>query len=204
MLSLWSVQKPLLAKGECLGVQTSQNQQLVMACGAARRSVLTTVPPCLQGPEEKPVLCNACGAHYLVKKSLSGYMPGQRASSVPASSIGSPAHSPRKSQQQPASSSQQHDGASPPHKQKQQRSHKRHAKRHALLQDSDTDTGTPTDLAMQEEDHSAGVVCSSMSPGATSSIQEQQDCLEYEHPAVVASSRKKSRLVACSVYEVRS
>ncbi len=27
------------------------------------------------GPPEKPSLCNACGARYLVKKSLHGYLP---------------------------------------------------------------------------------------------------------------------------------
>lgn len=38
-----------------------------------------TVTPCWRkGPPEKPILCNACGARYLVKKTLEGYMPGQR------------------------------------------------------------------------------------------------------------------------------
>lgn len=29
-------------------------------------------------PEEKPILCNACGARYLVKRSLDGYFPHSR------------------------------------------------------------------------------------------------------------------------------
>ena len=38
-----------------------------------------TYSPCWRkGPPEKPLLCNACGAHYLVKKSLDGYRPGQK------------------------------------------------------------------------------------------------------------------------------
>ena len=38
-----------------------------------------TVTPCWRkGPPEKPILCNACGARYLVKRTLDGYMPGQR------------------------------------------------------------------------------------------------------------------------------
>ena len=40
-----------------------------------------TYSPCWRkGPPEKPLLCNACGAHYLVKKSLDGYKPGQKSS----------------------------------------------------------------------------------------------------------------------------
>lgn len=31
-----------------------------------------------RGPLEKPVLCNACGSRYLVKKSLEGYIPIQK------------------------------------------------------------------------------------------------------------------------------
>ena len=27
---------------------------------------------------DKPILCNACGARYLVKKNLDGYLPGQQ------------------------------------------------------------------------------------------------------------------------------
>lgn len=35
--------------------------------------------PCWRkGPPEKPLLCNACGARYLVKKNLDGYFPGSR------------------------------------------------------------------------------------------------------------------------------
>ena len=29
-------------------------------------------------PEDKPLLCNACGARYLVKRSLEGYFPHSR------------------------------------------------------------------------------------------------------------------------------
>lgn len=37
--------------------------------------------PCWRkGPPEKPLLCNACGARYLVKKNLDGYMPGSKPS----------------------------------------------------------------------------------------------------------------------------
>lgn len=40
-----------------------------------------TVTPCWRkGPPEKPILCNACGARYLVKHTLDGYMPGQKTS----------------------------------------------------------------------------------------------------------------------------
>lgn len=37
--------------------------------------------PCarlLQGPPEKPLLCNACGARFLVKHSLEGYVPNAK------------------------------------------------------------------------------------------------------------------------------
>lgn len=43
-------------------------------CGA------TSSPCWRKGPEDKPILCNACGARYLVKRSLDGYMPGQKPS----------------------------------------------------------------------------------------------------------------------------
>lgn len=43
-----------------------------------------TCSPCWRkGPPEKPVLCNACGARYLVKRNLDGYMPGQKAGGIP-------------------------------------------------------------------------------------------------------------------------
>uniref|UniRef100_A0A061R989 GATA-type domain-containing protein n=1 Tax=Tetraselmis sp. GSL018 TaxID=582737 RepID=A0A061R989_9CHLO len=43
-----------------------------------------TNSPCWRkGPPEKPLLCNACGAHYLVKKSLDGYKPGQKGTRSP-------------------------------------------------------------------------------------------------------------------------
>lgn len=39
----------------------------------------TTETPCWRkGPPEKPVLCNACGARFLVKRDLAGYFPGTR------------------------------------------------------------------------------------------------------------------------------
>lgn len=38
-----------------------------------------TSSPCWRkGPPEKPTLCNACGARYLVKRNLDGYMPGNK------------------------------------------------------------------------------------------------------------------------------
>ena len=36
-----------------------------------------------KGPLESPTLCNACGARFLVKKTLEGYMPKARGG-VPA------------------------------------------------------------------------------------------------------------------------
>lgn len=40
-----------------------------------------------RGPSSKPVLCNACGSRYLVKKSLDGYIPiQQRLGTLPRSS----------------------------------------------------------------------------------------------------------------------
>lgn len=35
-------------------------------------------PGPLQGPPEKPLLCNACGARFLVKHSLEGYVPNAK------------------------------------------------------------------------------------------------------------------------------
>ena len=32
----------------------------------------------MQGPPEKPLLCNACGARFLVKHSLEGYVPNAK------------------------------------------------------------------------------------------------------------------------------
>lgn len=49
------------------------------SCGGPCSHCYVTVTPCWRkGPPEKPILCNACGARYLVKKTLEGYMPGQR------------------------------------------------------------------------------------------------------------------------------
>lgn len=36
----------------------------------------TESPLWRKGPDEKPVLCNACGARWLVKRNLEGYVPG--------------------------------------------------------------------------------------------------------------------------------
>mmetsp|Transcript_18216 Transcript_18216/g.33259 ORF Transcript_18216/g.33259 Transcript_18216/m.33259 type:complete len:486 (-) Transcript_18216:376-1833(-) len=39
----------------------------------------TLQTPCWRkGPAEKPILCNACGARWLVKNDLEGYMPGKK------------------------------------------------------------------------------------------------------------------------------
>lgn len=39
----------------------------------------TNSTPCWRkGPPEKPVLCNACGARWLVKNDLNGYLPGSK------------------------------------------------------------------------------------------------------------------------------
>lgn len=41
----------------------------------------TAITPCWRkGPAEKPVLCNACGARWLVKADLNNYMPGKKCS----------------------------------------------------------------------------------------------------------------------------
>eukprot|EP00803_Ostreobium_quekettii_P010630 evm.model.scf_685.1 EVM.evm.TU.scf_685.1 scf_685:13715-14599(-) len=49
-------------------------------CGGPCNHCGRTCSPCWRkGPPEKPVLCNACGARYLVKRNLEGYMPGQKA-----------------------------------------------------------------------------------------------------------------------------
>eukprot|EP00210_Caulerpa_lentillifera_P008520 g8127.t1 len=51
------------------------------SCGGPCTHCHVTVTPCWRkGPPEKPILCNACGARYLVKRTLDGYMPGQRTS----------------------------------------------------------------------------------------------------------------------------
>lgn len=48
-------------------------------CGGPCNHCGRTCSPCWRkGPPEKPVLCNACGARYLVKRNLDGYMPGQK------------------------------------------------------------------------------------------------------------------------------
>ena len=53
-------------------------------CGGPCNHCGRTCSPCWRkGPPEKPVLCNACGARYLVKRNLDGYMPGQKAGGVP-------------------------------------------------------------------------------------------------------------------------
>jgi len=113
----------------------------------------------VQGPTEKPLLCNACGAHFLVKKSLDGYMPGQRASSITTS------------------------GNS--HQSQQRGSHKQRQRHLQQLQHPDNDV--------------TGSTASSTSAGSS----VEQDGLEVEQPALV-SSRKRSRLVSCSVFEVSS
>ncbi|CAL8471487.1 g11029 [Coccomyxa elongata] len=47
--------------------------------GGPCRHCMTTTSVCWRkGPEDKPVLCNACGARYLVKRSLDGYFPHSR------------------------------------------------------------------------------------------------------------------------------
>lgn len=48
-------------------------------CGGPCNHCGRTCSPCWRkGPPGKPVLCNACGARYLVKRNLDGYMPGQK------------------------------------------------------------------------------------------------------------------------------
>jgi hypothetical protein len=103
------------------------------------------------------MLCNACGAHFLVKKSLYGYMPGHRTSSTTTSGSSQHIHS-------------------------QNKRHKVHQVQQLQYQ-TDTDT--------------TGRTASSVTAGS----MVEQDFLEVEQPAFV-SSRKTSRLVACSVYEV--
>lgn len=52
-------------------------------CGGPCNHCGRTCSPCWRkGPPEKPVLCNACGARYLVKRNLDGYMPGQKTGGV--------------------------------------------------------------------------------------------------------------------------
>lgn len=127
--------------------------------------------PCWRrGPAEKPLLCNACGAHFLVKKSLDGYMPGQRATSVTSSVT---------SRQQ-----QQHR---PHKKQCRQKPH-------------------PAGLQYQQLPCQHEPLDSDLSTHLTSSCVSAStsvDCWEgaEEAAAVVVSSRKRSRLVACSVVE---
>mmetsp|Transcript_43866 Transcript_43866/g.110072 ORF Transcript_43866/g.110072 Transcript_43866/m.110072 type:complete len:570 (-) Transcript_43866:189-1898(-) len=56
-----------------------------------------TSSPCWRkGPPEKPLLCNACGAHYLVKKSLDGYKPGQKVARPAGTSPARPRPRPKK------------------------------------------------------------------------------------------------------------
>lgn len=61
-------------------IETMFNKSsLRRSCGGPCTHCYVTVTPCWRkGPPEKPILCNACGARYLVKRTLDGYMPGQR------------------------------------------------------------------------------------------------------------------------------
>lgn len=61
-------------------IETMFNKSsLRRSCGGPCTHCCVTVTPCWRkGPPEKPILCNACGARYLVKRTLDGYMPGQR------------------------------------------------------------------------------------------------------------------------------
>jgi len=52
------------------------------AGGPCSHCCVTSTPCWRKGPPEKPILCNACGARYLVKHTLDGYMPGQRNNSI--------------------------------------------------------------------------------------------------------------------------
>lgn len=55
-----------------------------------------TASPCWRkGPVEKPLLCNACGARYLVKRNLEGYLPGAKPSCRHDSPSGSSTSKPR-------------------------------------------------------------------------------------------------------------
>ena len=38
-----------------------------------------------KGPTDKPRLCNPCGVQYMTKKTLDGYMPGQKRGELPSS-----------------------------------------------------------------------------------------------------------------------
>ncbi|CAL5223461.1 g5980 [Coccomyxa viridis] len=51
-----------------------------------------------RGPEDKPLLCNACGARYLVKRSLEGYFPHSRPVSKKAGTAPKQTKSGRKQQ----------------------------------------------------------------------------------------------------------
>lgn len=54
-------------------------EQPSMICGGPCCHCSRTASPCWRrGPPEKPVLCNACGTRYSVKRSLEGYFPGRR------------------------------------------------------------------------------------------------------------------------------
>ena len=51
--------------------------------GPCDHCAATESPMWRKGPLESPTLCNACGARFLVKKTLEGYMPKARGG-VPA------------------------------------------------------------------------------------------------------------------------
>ena len=46
--------------------------------GPCDHCAATESPMWRKGPLESPTLCNACGARFLVKKTLEGYMPKAR------------------------------------------------------------------------------------------------------------------------------
>ncbi|GMH33093.1 hypothetical protein BSKO_00927 [Bryopsis sp. KO-2023] len=59
-------------------------QPTTMICGGPCCHCTRTASPCWRrGPPEKPILCNACGTRYSVKRSLDGYFPGRRAQNRP-------------------------------------------------------------------------------------------------------------------------
>ena len=63
--------------------------------GPCDHCAATESPMWRKGPLESPTLCNACGARFLVKKTLEGYMPKARGGVPGAPAAAGPAPRPQ-------------------------------------------------------------------------------------------------------------
>jgi hypothetical protein len=170
-----------------------------------------------QGPPEKPRLCNACGAHYLVKHTLHAYFPGRRASGSGSASPSADSSSRHRTSGSPAAKRVARSTTPAQHNQKQQQHrHQQQQQQQQHLQQQDTGAAPSPACSVLSSfaDTSADV-------STSQSIKQSQELVEVEQPAVVGghrggsqlpalaahdggSSRKRSRLGAGCVCEVRA